>query len=273
MIKRSIVNASACRRICRRICRQTALAVVCLWTVLLPGCRNRQQVELTVSVAASLTGTIEQVESNYSKQHPEVVFRNNFGSSGALAHQIQQGAPVDLFLSAGAKPIKELVQSGLARPEQVHTVLRNRLVLIVPAASTLTSVQQLNTDRVHRIALGDPQSVPAGLYALQTLTSSRLNEVLQPKFVFAKDVRQVLAYVESGDVEAGFVYATDARASSKARVAETIDDAAHEPIVYPLAVLQQSRHGAEAQAFAQYLLAEEAGRIFTAQGFIAAAQP
>jgi len=240
--------------------------------LLLAGCRTQHKVELTVSVAASLTGTIEQVESNYTRLHPEVSFRNNFGPSGALARQIEQGAPVDLLLSAGAKPVDELAAKGLIAAGQSRVLLRNHLVLIAPLGSTLASLQQLTEAQIKKIALGDPQSVPAGSYALQSLQSARLDAALQPRFVFAKDVRQVLAYVESGNAEAGFVYATDARIDAKVRVVQMIDDAAHEPIAYPLAVIAQSTHPAEARAFASYLFTADAARVFAAQGFTMAAQ-
>ncbi len=227
--------------------------------------------EITVSVAASLTGTIEQVESSYTKIHPEITFRNNFGSSGALARQIEQGAPVDVLLAAGAKPVDQLVAKGLIAAGQNRILLHNQLVLIVPEGTTITSLNHLSQKQVKKIALGDPRSVPAGLYALQTLKGAKLDAALKEKFVFAKDVRQVLAYVESGNAEAGFVYATDARLSSKAHVAQTIDDAAHDPIVYPVAVVAQSAHATEARAFSDFLFSSSAAQVFAGKGFITAA--
>lgn len=248
-------------------------AALGLCAALLGGCRSPHKVELTISVAASLTGTIEQVEGNYSRLHPEISFRNNFGSSGMLARQIEQGAPVDLLLSAGAKPVDELAAKGRIATGQNRILLRNHLVLIAPAGSSLGALQDLSSSTVKRIALGDPQSVPAGNYALQTLHWARLDQTLESKFVFAKDVRQVLAYVESGNVDAGFVYATDARQDARIRIVERVDDAAHEPIVYPLAVLSESPHAREAQAFADFLFTADAARIFAAQGFSTGGQP
>ena len=249
-----------------------ALALAWLGACPLIGCRSASHVELTVSVAASLTGTVEQVESGYSKLHPGITFRNNFGSSGMLAQQIEQGAPVDLIFSAGAKPVTELRTKGFIKVGQDHVLLRNHLVLIAPAGSSLASIQQLSSAQVTRIAMGDPLSVPAGSYAMQTLKSARMDVALKAKFVYAKDVRQVLAYVESGNAEAGFVYATDARSDAKVKVVEMIDDTAHDPIVYPLAVIAQSGHQVEARAFSDYLFSADAATVFAAKGFIPAAQ-
>ena len=238
---------------------------------LLAGCRAPQHVQLTVSVAASLTGTIEPLENAFQKQHPEVEFRNNFGSSGVLARQIEQGAPVDLFLSAASKPVDELIAKGMIAAGQSRVLLSNRLVLITPTNSSLASIAQLNTAQVRRVAIGDPQSVPAGQYALQSLQSAKLAEAIRGKLVFAKDVRQVLAYVETGDADAGFVYATDAASSPRVRVAAQVPDAAHDPILYPMAVIQQSSHATEAREFCDFLAAPEAAAVFTAKGFTVAA--
>ena len=189
------------------------MAAASVFLALMAGCRASQQVQLTVSVAASLTGTIEPLESAYRQQHPEVEFRNNFGSSGVLARQIEQGAPVDLFLSAASKPVDELIAKGIIAAGQSRILLSNHLVLIAPTNSSLSSVAQLNAVEVRRVAIGDPQSVPVGQYAMQSLQFAKLAEAIRGKLVFAKDARQVLAYVETGNADAGFVYATDAASS------------------------------------------------------------
>jgi molybdate transport system substrate-binding protein len=243
-------------------------AIACLAAVLIASCHAPKRVQLMVSVAASLTGAIEPIENAYTQQHPDVEFRNNFGSSGSLARQIEQGAPVDLFLSAGAKPVDELKAKGLTDANQSRVLLRNTLVLITPPNSAVTSIAQLNSKQVVKIALGEPSSVPAGQYAMQTLQSAKLYDALQPKLVYAKDVRQVLAYVESGNVEAGFVYATDAKASGRVRVAQTIPGDLHQPIVYPLAVVAQSEHTAQARQFADFLFSSQASKVFATKGFL-----
>lgn len=249
--------------------RLVALSVIaCLGAVFIASCHPPKHVQLTVSVAASLTGTIETIENAYTQQHPEIEFRNNFGSSGALAQQIEQGAPVDLFLSAGAKPVDDLKAKGLADANQSRILLRNTLVLITPPNSAIESITQLNTKQAVKIALGEPSSVPAGQYTVETLKSAKLYDALLPKLVYAKDVRQVLAYVESGNAEAGFVYATDASTSGRVRVAQTIPGDLHEPVVYPLAVIAQSTHTEQARQFADYLFSTQAGAVFAAKGFL-----
>ena len=245
--------------------------MVCLCVVFSSSCHKSKHVLLTVSVAASLTGTIESVEHAYTQQHPEIEFRNNFGSSGSLARQIEQGAPVDLFLSAGAKPVDELKAKGLVDAGQYRILLRNRLVLIAPSDSKLASVSQLGSKEVNKIALGEPASVPAGQYTMQSLQTLKLFSPLQSKFVYAKDVRQVLAYVESGNVDAGFVYATDALSSQKVKVIETLPEALHDPIVYPIVVIAQSAHAAESRQFIHALFSStDAAVLFTHKGFIVA---
>ena len=247
------------------------MAAASVFLALMAGCRASQQVQLTVSVAASLTGTIEPLESAYRQQHPEVEFRNNFGSSGVLARQIEQGAPVDLFLSAASKPVDELIAKGIIAAGQSRILLSNHLVLIAPTNSSLSSVAQLNAVEVRRVAIGDPQSVPVGQYAMQSLQSAKLAETIRGKLVFAKDARQVLAYVETGNADAGFVYATDAASSLRVRIAAQVPDAAHDAIVYPAAVIGQSPHSSQARQFFEFLASPEAAAVFTAKGFTVAA--
>jgi len=261
----------SCRCVCEAVC-STAL-IVALIVISTTGCRQNKKVQLTISVAASLTGTIEKVETNYIKEHQEVTFQNNFGSSGALAQQIEQGAPVDLFLAAGLKPMNMLKEKNSIDPAQTRNLLLNHLVMIVPSSSNISSLESLNASTVHRIALGEPLSVPAGTYAMQSLKSAGLDHALAAKFVFAKDVRQVLAYVASGNVDAGFVYATDARANSQVRVAQTVDDKFHEPILYPLGIVAKSANSAQARAFAAYLATPEAASVFAEKGFDLASHP
>ena len=244
-----------------------ALVVACVLSVGTAGCRKTRRVQLTISVAASLTGTIEPLEADYQRTHPQVEFRNNFGGSGMLARQIEQGAPVDLFLSAAAGPVNELVAKGLVGPRQSHILLRNTLVLIAPRDAHLGSIEQLASREVRRVAIGDPASVPAGQYGMQTLAAAGLAESVRDKLVFSKDVRQVLAYVETGNVDAGFVYATDAAQSARVRVVATAPEASHDPIVYPIAVLAQSPHASEAGQFAAFLASAEAARVFASRGF------
>jgi molybdate transport system substrate-binding protein len=244
-----------------------------LWAALLAvsaaatGCRGPQKSTLTLSVAASLQDAIVEVEQGYQRDHAAVEFRNNFGSSGTLAREIEEGAPVDGFLSAGAKPMDDLQAKGLLVGGSRMKLLRNSLVLIVPQDSKLTGFDGLDDERVRLVAMGDPASVPAGQYGRETLTSLKLYDKLRAKIVLGKDVRQVLTYVETGNADAGLVYATDARISSKVRVAAVAPESSHEPIVYPMAIVAGSRNQEAARSFVAYLTGAAAKAVFAKHGF------
>jgi molybdate transport system substrate-binding protein len=222
---------------------------------------------MTLSVAASLKDSIEEIESAYKRDHNNIDFDNNFGSSGTLASQIEQGAPADLFLSAAAKPMDDLQAKGLIVADTRRNLLRNTLVLVAPLGSKLHDFQELTDQSIRQIALGDPVSVPAGQYGKQTLLSLHLWDRLNTKFVLGKDVGQVLTYVETGNADAGLVYATDARSSTKARVIATAPESAHDSIVYPAAVVKGSRNEPAARTFIDYLASPAAQAIFRKHGF------
>jgi len=234
-------------------------------------CQGPAQTTLTISAAASLKDGLAEAETTYRQSHASVSFSNNFGSSGALAMQIDQGAPADVFLSAAAKPMDDLQAKGLLVAGTRRNLLRNTLVLIAPLDSKLRDFQGLAGSSVRVIALGDPASVPAGQYGKQTIVALHLWDQLNPKFVLAKDVRQVLTYVETGNADAGLVYATDAQASSKVRVVATAPESSHDAIVYPAAVVKGSHSKDAAQKFVDYLGSPAARAIFVKHGFTIAA--
>ena len=244
-----------------------ALFILCLFSILLAGCRAPHRPTLTLSIAASLQDAITEIEANYQRDHGAVDFRNNFGSSGTLAREIEQGAPVDAFLSAGTKPMDDLQAKGLLLPGTRMNLLRNSLVLIAPRDSKLAGFDGLTAPAIRLIALGDPASVPAGQYAKQTLTSLNLYDKLHNKIVLGKDVRQVLTYVETGNADAGLVYATDAMISSSVRVMATAPESSHEPIVYPLAMVSGSRNQPAVRDFLAYLGSAAARDVFLKRGF------
>ena len=232
---------------------------------------SSSRVTLTLSVAASLQNVIVEAESAYQRDHADVEFRNNFGPSGTLSREIEQGAPVDAFLSAAAKPVDDLAAKGLILTGTRRDLLRNSLVLIAPRDSQLKGFEGLTDKSVRLIALGDPASVPAGQYGRQTLLALHLMDRLNAKLVMGKDVRQVLTYVETGNADAGIVYGTDAAASARVRIAAIAPESSHEPIVYPAAVLQTSKNQEAARKFIEYLSSPAAKAIFTKRGFTIAA--
>src|SRR5690606_14296823 len=171
-----------------------------------------QAAELTVSAAASLTGAFQDIARAYQARHPEVRVRLNLGGSGALLQQIAKGAPVDVFATADQETMDLAAQQRLIEPASRRDFARNALVLVVPADSShrIDSLAALARPDIRRIALGNPASVPAGRYANEALRAAGLGEALRNRVIHTQNVRQSLAYVARGEVDAGFVYATDA---------------------------------------------------------------
>jgi molybdate transport system substrate-binding protein len=242
----------------------TLLALLC-------GCAGPSRTdttELTASVAASLQNAMRDVAPVFEQSNPHTKLSFNFGGSGTLAQQIEQGAPADVFLAAATKPMDDLATKGLLLAGTRRDLLRNEVVLIAPKDSAgLGSFDGLRAPAVKLIALGDPASVPAGDYGRQVLRALHVWEAVQGKLVFAKDVRQVLTYVETGEADAGIVYATDAQESPKVRVVAVAPAASHAPVIYPVSVLRDSRHTAAARSFATFLAGPQAREIFVRHGF------
>ncbi|TVX93201.1 molybdate ABC transporter substrate-binding protein [Paenibacillus agilis] len=228
-----------------------------------------EKIELTVSAAASLTDALTEIQKSYESAHSNIKLNFNFGASGALQQQIEQGAPVDVFLSAAPKNMNALVDKELIATNQQRTLLSNELVVIVPssASTTLEKLHDLTQEKIKKVAIGIPESVPAGNYAKEALTHAQLWETLQAKTVQAKDVRQVLQYVETENVEAGFVYKTDALTSSKVKIAFPVDPNSYSPVQYPVGIVKSSKHSKEAEAFYTYLQSKDALDVFVKYGF------
>ena len=227
-----------------------------------------ESVTLTVSAAASLREAVTELAGRYGAAHPGTTVRVNLGASGALRQQIEQGARVDVFISAAVGPMDGLAERGLVDPATRADLAGNTLVVVVPRGSgAVRELRDLASPRVRRVALGAPASVPAGEYALEALRALGIAHAVQAKAVYAQNVRQVLAYVESGNVDAGIVYATDAAASPRVAVAAVAPPGTHRPIVYPLAVVRATAHPREARALAAFLLGPEARRVLLRRGF------
>ncbi|WP_426454700.1 molybdate ABC transporter substrate-binding protein [Paenibacillus sp. S-38] len=228
-----------------------------------------ESVELTISAAASMTDALKEIQTAYEKQHPNIKLNFNFGASGALQQQIEQGAPADLFLSAAAKNMKALVDKQLIDANQQKHVLSNELVAVVAAdgKASIAGAADLSKPDVKNIAIGIPESVPAGTYAKEALTNTKLWDSLQSKMVQGKDVRQVLQYVETANADVGFVYKTDALTSQQVKVAFTVDSTTYTPVQYPIGIVKATKHSKEAEGFYSYLQSKEALDIFVKYGF------
>lgn len=228
-----------------------------------------ESVELTISAAASLTDALGEIKTAYEGEHPDTKLSFNFGASGALQQQIENGAPADLFLSAASKNMQALVDGGLIDEGSQMNLLKNELVLVAAtdAGTDIKQESDLTSDAVKKVAIGIPESVPAGAYAQEALTSQNLWDALQDKLVQGKDVRQVLQYVETGNADAGFVYKTDALTSDKVVIAATVDPASYTAVTYPIGIVKATAHPEQAEQFYSYLQSDEALDVFTKYGF------
>jgi molybdate transport system substrate-binding protein len=223
---------------------------------------------LTVSVAASVQDAMKAVQAIYPQENPNIDIVYNFASSGALQQQIEQGAPADIFISAAPKQMNALQQKDLIFTETRKNLLENQVVLVTPKDNQeKITFDNLSEKKIDRIALGNPESVPAGQYAKEVLKYLKSYDKLTPKLVFGKDVRQVLFYVETGNVDAGIVYGTDAKISDKVTIMATAPQESHSPIIYPVAVIKESKHPEEAKEFIDFLLGEKAQKVFEEYGF------
>jgi molybdate transport system substrate-binding protein len=225
---------------------------------------------IVVSAAVSLSNAFTEIAHRYRAQTGvEVDF--SFGASGELERQIEAGAPVDVFASAGEKEMDDLAAQGLIDKGSRTDFARNALVLVVPWDSQLGlgSFSSLNEPKVRRIAIGNPQTVPAGHYAQQLLTNLHLWPALRPRLIFAEDVRQALDYVMRDEVDAGIVYSTDvAIANGKVRVAGRAPEGLYGPVLYPIAVVKGSSHAEAARQFVDWVRSGESERILERYGFL-----
>lgn len=224
--------------------------------------------QLTVSAAASLTNVFQELQPLFEKSDPGTTLLFNFAASGPLLKQIESGAPVDVFVSADQETMNQAAAKKLLDGSSRKDFTANTLVMVGPSGQTLAlkDAQDLLAAGVVRIAIGNPDSVPAGRYARQSLTAAGLYEKLQPKFVYGESVRQVLDYVGRSEVQAGFVYKTDALIA-KDKVTILAVMGAHEAVTYPAAVIAGSKLKKEAARFIAFLTTPEAQAVLSKYGF------
>jgi molybdate transport system substrate-binding protein len=242
--------------------------LLCL-LLLFAGTRDGSAASVTVFAAASLSDSLTKIAAQYEREtHDKIVF--NFAASSLLARQIEEGAPADIFFSADEAQMDRLQNKGLILPETRKSRLSNLLVIIVAADSALSisSPSDLAKPSISRLALADPQAVPAGVYARAFLRKQNLWRAIEAKVVPTANVRGALAAVESGDVEAAIVYKTDAAISKKVKIAYEVPPQTAPKISEPMAQLRDSPEPAAAKRFLQYLDSPEAGKVFAEFGFI-----
>lgn len=239
-----------------------------LVTTVLTGCSSKQEQQSTliVSAATSLSDVLEEITEKFREEHPEMDVQFNFGASGSLKEQIEQGAPVDVFLSASIEKFDELVAGSFIK--EGKNLVRNELVLITRADNQdVQTFQDLTSAEVEKIALGTIGVVPAGEYGQQALEFYDVWDNIQSKIVYAKDVRQVLTYVETNNTQAGIVYKTDAITSEKVRIVQSAEASSHDAIVYPAGIVTDSKLSEDAQLFLNYLSEGSVQQIWEQYGF------
>lgn len=250
---------------------KTILAIMILCLLLMASASSAQAAgpssEIIVSAAASLTNAFDAVKKGFEASHPGVRVVSNYAASGVLLRQMESGAPVDVFASADQKTMDEAAAKGLIAPATRRDFAKNGMVLVVPADSKLAlkNERDLALPMVTRIALGNPETVPAGRYARECLDLAGLWAALTPKYILGNNVRQVLDYVARGEVDAAFIFATDAQqAEPKVRVLREVKT--RTPALYPVAVAATSNKPI-AKAFVDFLLSAEGQRILAKHGF------
>jgi molybdate transport system substrate-binding protein len=227
------------------------------------------KVELNISAAASLKNVMTELQNLYLAKKSNCKLTFNFAASGTLQTQIEQGAPVDVFFSAATSNMTALKAKGLLIDSTIKNLLGNDVVLIVPKDSTLTlgSFNDVTNNSVQSIGLGEPGSVPAGKYAQDVFTYYNIWDQVKAKAVFGTPVTQILTWVETGNVDCGVVYSTDAASSTKVKIVATAIDASHTPIIYPAAVIKATTHTAAAADFVNFLSSQDAKAVFKKYGF------
>jgi len=244
--------------------RKLLLALTLVLSLAVPAAAS----DLTVSAAASLTDAFGAVKTAFAKEHPGVNVTMNFAASGALLSQMEKGAPVDVFASADQKTMDMAVEKKLIDVPTRVNFAQNSLVLTVPAGNPakVKDLASLKTAAVKRVAVGNPETVPAGRYTKAALVKLGEWDPIASKFVMAESVRQVLDYLSRGEVDAGFVYGTDAKkGGDKVKVVAEIP--LEKPVSYPIAVLTAAANKKDAAAFIAFVASPKGQEILAKYGF------
>ncbi len=238
----------------------TVTTVFCLSSSLFAG-------EINLFVAASLKEVLNELSDNYAKTHLGVTFKKNYGASGALAKQIENGAPADIFISANTEWVDYMKAKKLADEKSIDTFTYNVLVFAGKPELKVSGLQDVV--KLERIAIGSPKSVPAGEYAMEAFKKAGIDKQLEKKLVMAKDVRECLMYAERGEVDGAFVYKTDAQQVAKsAKILFTVPQEYYPRVTYPMALTVTGSKKAEAAAFYAMLQSAEAKMVLKKHGFI-----
>lgn len=237
--------------------------------LMMPQAYGETKQELTISAAASLTESLAEIGQLFEASYPGTKLYFNFGASGILQKQIEKGSPVDVFVSASPKQIDTLQAKGLLYNYTRTNILTNEIALVIPANATyrVEKFEDLSSGDVKWLAIGNPDTVPVGQYSQETLKKLGLWKQVAPKSVYGESVRQVLHYVERGEVSAGIVFVSDLTVAKGVKIAAIAPDGSHSPIVYPAVVVKSSSNKELATEFIKYLKSDEAKKVFEKYGF------
>jgi molybdate transport system substrate-binding protein len=255
-----------------RVCKIIKGMVGCslLLSCLTAGAASGAEKTLVVSAAISLKDALTRLAADFEKNNGQAKILFNFGSTGQLRAQIENGAPADVFASAASEDMDKLSQKKMIIESSRINLVANRLVLIRNGKRviSLKDINDLTSDTIRRIAIGNPDTVPAGHYARDSLNYYYIYEKLRQKLIFGENVRQVLDYVARGEVDAGLVYATDAVVEKQVVVVMKLPDETHKPIIYPAAVIKASKNVELAGEFIRFIHSPESAGIFREYGFV-----
>lgn len=235
------------------------------------GTEAAEDTTIMIAAAASLEACLtRQLIPLFEEKNPRIKVIGTYDSSGKLQTQIEEGAEADVFISAALKQMDALKEQGLVEEKEIVNLLVNKIVLIVPAGSEKGYHSFDDIVKAEQIAVGDPESVPAGEYAKEALTALGLWEEVSKKSSFGTNVTEVLNWVAEGSADAGIVYATDAARTDKVKVVSEAPPNSVKNPVYPVGVVKASTHQEAGKRFVDFLQTEEALSIFTENGFAAA---
>lgn len=239
--------------------------------MLLTGCTpkatpDETKTEVTISAASSMTESLLEIKEQFEKEYPSIAITFNFGGSGALRKQIEQGAPIDLFFFASKKDFELLNDRGMINKGKA--ILKNRLVIIASETAELKSLKDV-VQQHKKLAIGTPEAVPAGTYAEEALRHMRMWDKLKDHLVYTKDVQQVRTFVETGAVAAGVVYLSDTVGLKKAMILEEVDPSFYSPIQYYMGIIKKNGEKEEAEeTFYRFVQNKQSGEIFERHGFV-----
>lgn len=228
-----------------------------------------EPVSLTILAAASLTDVCDELKTRFEAENPNISVSISYGGSGALQTQIEEGAPADVFMSAAQKQMNALNEEGLMDSDSIVQLLENKVVLVVPKEgdTSVTSFEDVATDAVTMIGLGEPGSVPVGQYSEEIFESLGILDEVTAKANYGSDVRTVLSWVETSAVDCGVVYATDAYTTEDVSIVCEAPEGSCTPVIYPVGVVAASEHPDEAAAWLEFIQSEESMELFASYGF------